>query len=79
MLHRHKFTRNEQIGADIQITEADVNSVIKSLKTGKATGEDDIRPEMLKAINMPGVLWLTRVVRWHVGLGKHLSNGKPVW
>ena len=38
----------EQVGEDIQITEADVNAVIKSLKTGKAPGEDDIRPEMLK-------------------------------
>ena len=41
--------------------EADVNAVIKSLKTGKAPGEDDIRPEMLKAMNMYGVCWLTRV------------------
>ena len=46
---------------DIQITEADVNAVIKLLKTVKAPGEDDIRPEMLKAVNMPGVRWLTRV------------------
>ena len=35
----------EQIGEDIQITEADVNAVVKSLVTGKAPGEDDIRPE----------------------------------
>ena len=26
----------EQVGEDIQMTEADVNAVIKSLKTGKA-------------------------------------------
>ena len=45
----------EQVGEDIQITEADVNAVIKSLKTGKAPGEDDIRPEMLKAMNIYGV------------------------
>ena len=51
----------EQVGEDIQITEADVNAVIKSLKTGKAPGEDDIRPEMLKAMNIYGVRWLTRV------------------
>ena len=41
----------EQVGEDIQITETDVNAVIKSLKIGKAPGEDDIRPEMLKAMN----------------------------
>ena len=39
----------EQIGKDIQITEAELNAVIKSLKTGKAPGKDDIRPEILKA------------------------------
>ena len=53
----------EQVGEDIQITEADVNAVIKSLKTGKAPGEDDIRPEMLKAMNIYGVCWLTRVCK----------------
>ena len=52
----------EQVGEDIQITKADVNAVIKSLKTGKAPGEDDIRPEMLKAMNY-GVRWLTRVCK----------------
>ena len=53
----------EQVGEDIQITEADVNSVIKSLKTEKAPGEDDIRPKMLKAMNINGVRWLTRVCK----------------
>ena len=35
----------------------------KSLKTGKAFGEDDIRPEMLKAMNMYGVRWWIRVCK----------------
>ena len=70
----------EQVGEDIQITEADVNAVIKSLKTGKAPGEDDIRPEMLKAMNIHGVRWLTRVCKVACSslLGKHQSNGKLV-
>ena len=53
----------EQVGKDIQITEADVNAVIKSLKTGKAPGKDNIRPEMLKAMNMCGVRRLTRACK----------------
>ena len=56
----------EQVGEGIQITEADVNAVIKSLKTGKVPGEDDIRPEMLKVMNTYGVRWLTRVVIYGV-------------
>ena len=51
----------EHIEKDIQITETDLHVVIKSLKTGKASGEDDITPEMLKAMNVNGVCWLTRV------------------
>ena len=54
---------DEQVGEDIQITVTDVNAVIKSLKTGKAPGEDDIRPEMLKAMKVYSVLWLTRACK----------------
>ena len=56
ILHRQKVTRN-RLGKMFRL---DVNAVIKSLETGKALGED-IRPEMLKAMNMYGVCWLTRV------------------
>ena len=45
----------EQVGKDIQITEADVHAVIK------APAEDNIRFEMSKAKNVYGVRWLTCV------------------
>ena len=64
----------EQIGEDIQITEADVNAVIKSLKTGKAPGKDDIRPEMLKAMNVYDVRWLTRVCKVACSTGQALKQ-----
>jgi len=42
---------------------------IGQLKFEKAAGEDEIRPEMLKALNSEGILWLTRVcqVTWKFG------------
>ena len=42
---------------------------IKGIKSGKAADEDEIRPEMLKALTGKGILWLTRVcqVAWKFG------------
>ena len=60
----------EEVGEDIQITEAKVNAVVKSLKTGKAPGENDIRPEMFKAMNMYGVRWLTHVCQVECSTGQ---------
>ena len=42
-------------------TAAEVAMTIKGIKSGKAAGEDEIRPEMLKALTGEGILWLTRV------------------
>jgi len=43
-----------------------VAMAIGRLKSGKAAGEDEIRPEMLKVLNSEGIFWLTRVcqVAW---------------
>ena len=54
---------------EVVFTAAEVASAVRRLKSGKAAGEDEIRPEMLKAMNGEGILWLTRVcqVAWKLG------------
>lgn len=42
---------------------------VKTLKAGKAAEDDEIRPEILKALNK-GVLWLTRMCQLHCEIGK---------
>ena len=58
---QHLETPEEQFGKEIHLIKVEVSTVIKSLKAGKAPGEDDIRPKMLKAMNNFGIHWLTRV------------------
>ena len=44
-------------------------TAIKRIKSGKAAGKDQIRPEMLKALTGEGILRLTQVcqVAWKFG------------
>ena len=50
------YLRKEKI-----FTAAEVATAIKGLKSGKTACEDEIRPEMLKALTEEGILRLTRV------------------
>ncbi|CAF3498112.1 unnamed protein product, partial [Rotaria sp. Silwood2] len=43
------------------ISTTEVTTAIQSLKSGKAAGVDEIRPEMLKSLKSGGVDWLTRI------------------
>ena len=62
-------TTEEQIGEEICLTKAELITAIKCVKADKAPGKDDIRPEMLKAMNNLGVRWLIHVfqVAWKTG------------
>jgi len=42
-------------------TASEVATAIGRLKSGKVAAEDEIRPEMLKALDSKGILWQTRV------------------
>ena len=62
----HKVTH---LGEGEVFTAAEVATAIKGIKSGKAAGQDEIRPEMLEALTGEGILWLTRVcqVAWKFG------------
>ena len=51
------------------LTSTKVTAAIQGLKSGKAAGENEIRPEMLKTLNEEEVRWLARVcqVAWKLG------------
>ena len=58
---------NEESVSDLSAEE--LSDAIKSLKSGKAAGIDEIRPEMLKSMGEKGMQWLLRVCRtaWRTG------------
>ena len=57
------------LGEEEVFTAAEVATPINGIKSRKAAGEDEIRPEMLKALTGEGILWLARVcqVAWKFG------------
>ena len=66
------------LGEDEVFTAAEVATAIKGIKSGKAADEDEIRPEMFKALTGEGILWLTRVcqVAWKFGkTPRHWQTG----
>ena len=56
-------------GEDSSITRAEVTEVVKKLHGGRAPGVDEIRPEFLKALDVVGLSWLTRLcsIAWKSG------------
>ena len=55
--------------ADSPITGVEVAEVVKKLHGGRAPGVDEIRPEYLKALDVVGLSWLTRLcnIAWTSG------------
>ncbi|TWW75358.1 hypothetical protein D4764_13G0000200 [Takifugu flavidus] len=49
------------LGIGSHISAAEVAEVVKKLLGGKAPGVDEIRPEFLKALDVVGLSWLTRL------------------
>ena len=62
------------LGQEEVFTAAEVARAIKRINSGKAAGEDEIRPEMLKTLTGEGILWLTRVCQVAWKFGKTTKN-----
>ena len=62
-------TELEDDGVSSPISLGEVTVVVKQLHSGKAPGIDEIPPEMLKALGVEGLSWLTRLfnIAWGSG------------
>ena len=72
------LTRDTQevihLGEEKVFIAAEVATAIKGKKSGKTAGEDEIRPEMLKALTEEGILCLTRVCQVARKFGKNTRD-----
>ncbi|TWW77709.1 hypothetical protein D4764_12G0010990 [Takifugu flavidus] len=57
-------TESDDQKVDHPISGAEVAEVVKQLPGGGAPGADEIRPGYLKALDVVGLSWLTRLCRW---------------
>ena len=65
-------------GKEEVFTLTEVAVAVRGLRSGKAAGKDEIRSEMLKAINREGVRCLTKVCQMAWKLGKTAKDWQTV-
>ena len=68
------FFGKQSILADHVFTAAEVVTAINGIKSRKAVGKDEIRPEMLKALTGEEILLLTRVCQVALKFGKIIRD-----
>ncbi|KAK0154376.1 putative uncharacterized transposon-derived protein F52C9.6 [Merluccius polli] len=63
-------------GVGSPISGAEVSEVVRKLLGGRAPGVDEVRPEFLKALDVVGLSWLTRLcsIAWTSGLISFAGN-----
>ncbi|KAL7857954.1 hypothetical protein AOLI_G00180560 [Acnodon oligacanthus] len=67
--HFEELLNPEASGVSSSISLVEVTEVVGKLFSGKALGVDEIRPEMLKALDIVGLSWLTHLcnIAWTSG------------
>ena len=66
------------------ITEEGVEKTVKKIKTGKAVGMDELSVEMVKANELVGIKWLTRLFNMCLTTGEIPAEWRrgvivPIW